>query len=46
MPYKDAYHPKIKSDLKKLDKPVVKELFDTHIDRILNDPRQEGEPLD
>ena len=45
MPYKDAYHPKIKSDLKKLDKPVVRELFDTHIDKILIDPHHAGEAL-
>ncbi len=23
MSYKDAYHPKVKADLRKLDKPVV-----------------------
>jgi mRNA-degrading endonuclease RelE of RelBE toxin-antitoxin system len=45
MSYKDVYHPKIKSDLKKLDKPVVRELFDTHVDKILQDPRQAGEAL-
>ena len=45
MPYKDAYHPKIKSDLKKLDKPVAKEIFDTHIDKILLDPHTAGEAL-
>jgi len=45
MPYKDEYHPKIKGDLKKLDKPVVKDIFDTHIDRILLDPYNAGEAL-
>jgi mRNA-degrading endonuclease RelE of RelBE toxin-antitoxin system len=45
MSYKDEYHPKTKSDLKSLDKPVVRELFDTHIDKILDDPHQAGVPL-
>lgn len=45
MSYKDEYHPKTKSDLKKLDKAVVKEVFDTHIHKILNDPHQTGEAL-
>jgi mRNA-degrading endonuclease RelE of RelBE toxin-antitoxin system len=45
MPYRDAYHPKIKSDLKKLGKPVIRELFDRHIDKILQDPHQAGEAL-
>lgn len=38
MSYKDAYHPKVKSDLKKLDKPVAKEIHDTHLDGILDRP--------
>jgi len=45
MRYKDEYHPKIKTDLKKLDKPVVRELFDTHIKTILDDPYHAGEAL-
>lgn len=45
MSYKDEYHPKTKSDLRKLDKAVVKEVFDTHIDKILNAPHQAGEAL-
>ena len=45
MPYKDEYHPKIKTDLKKLDKPVVKDIFDAHIDKILLDPHNAGEGL-
>ncbi len=45
MPYKDAYHPKIKADFKKLDKPVVREIFDTHIEKILLDPHSAGEAL-
>jgi mRNA-degrading endonuclease RelE of RelBE toxin-antitoxin system len=35
MSYKDEYHPKTRADLKKLDKPVLRELFDTHINTIL-----------
>jgi hypothetical protein len=35
MAYKDEYHPKIKTDLKKLEKAVVKEIYDIHIDKIL-----------
>jgi mRNA interferase RelE/StbE len=45
MSYKDAYHPKTKADLKKLDKPVVRELFDTHINTILGHPYHSGEAL-
>jgi addiction module RelE/StbE family toxin len=44
MPYKDEYHPKVRSDLKKLDKPVVREVFD-HIDKILAGPHKAGEAL-
>jgi len=28
--YKDEYHPRVKSDLKKLDKGVVREIYDVH----------------
>lgn len=38
MSYKDVYHPKVKSDLKKLDKPVVKDIHDIHLDFILDKP--------
>jgi addiction module RelE/StbE family toxin len=38
MSYRDTYHPKVKSDLKKLDKPVVREIYTEHLDRILNKP--------
>jgi mRNA-degrading endonuclease RelE of RelBE toxin-antitoxin system len=44
MSYRDEYHPKIKADLKKLDKPVAREFFD-HIDNILRDPYRTGEAL-
>ncbi len=36
MPYKDEYHPKVKSDLKRLDKPVVKEIHSIHLNNILS----------
>lgn len=45
MSYKDGYHPKTKSDLKKLDKALVREVFDTHIGKILRDPHRTGEAL-
>ena len=38
MPYKDEYHPRIKNDLKGLDKPVKKDIEDFHIEKILKDP--------
>jgi len=38
MSYKDEYHPKIKSDLKKLDKAVAREIYDVHIEKILVTP--------
>lgn len=38
MSYKDEYHPKLRSDLKKLDKAVVREIHDIHLDKILNEP--------
>lgn len=38
MSYKDKYHPRVKSDLKKLDKIVIKEIFDIHIEKILQEP--------
>ena len=41
MSYKDAYHLKVKADLKKLDKPVVKEIYSAHLDTILVKPYSE-----
>lgn len=38
MSYKDAYHPKVKADLKKLDKHAVKEIHSTHLDILLDNP--------
>ena len=38
MSYKDAYHPRVKADLKKLDKLVVKEIHNIHLDSLLDKP--------
>jgi mRNA-degrading endonuclease RelE of RelBE toxin-antitoxin system len=38
MSYKDAYHPRVKVDLKKLDKHVVKEIYSIHLDILLDNP--------
>jgi len=38
MAYVDAFHPKFKSDLKKIDKSVAKEIKEKHLDIILNNP--------
>lgn len=38
MIYKEEFHPKIKSDLKKIDKSVVKNIKKRHLDIILNNP--------
>jgi addiction module RelE/StbE family toxin len=44
MSYSDEYHPRVKSDLKKLDRTVVKDIHSFHLDRILGEPRR-GEEL-
>ena len=44
MPYRDTYHPKVKSDLKKLDKPVIRDIYSKHLDILLDAP-QSGEEL-
>ncbi|MGA1843486.1 MAG: type II toxin-antitoxin system RelE family toxin [bacterium] len=36
--YKDEYHPGVKKDLKQLDKPVVSEIKNFQIPKILQDP--------
>ena len=36
--FKDEYHPAVKSDLKKIDKVVQKEIKEIHIPAILEDP--------
>ncbi len=38
MSYKDDYHPRVKTDLKKLDKVAVKEIHNTHLDILLDNP--------
>jgi len=38
MSYKDAYHPNVKSDLKKLDKSVTRQIHHVHIEAILLNP--------
>ena len=38
--FKDEYHPKIKKDLKLIDKRVINEIKNEHIDKILIDPYQ------
>ncbi len=44
MAFAEAFHPKVKSDLKKIDKSVAKEIKEKHLDIILNDPMG-NEPL-
>ena len=44
MAFADAFHPKFKSDLKKIDKSVAKEIQEKHLDIILNNPMS-NEPL-
>lgn len=44
MSYRDEYPPRVKSDLKKLDKGVVREIYDVHLDKILHEPYS-GEKL-
>ncbi len=36
--FKDEYHPKVKKDLRKIDKSVVSEARSLHIPKILHDP--------
>jgi len=38
MSYKERYHTQVSRDIKRLDKPVLKELFDLHIPRICEAP--------
>lgn len=44
MSYKDEYHPKIKSDLRKLDKGALREIYDIHLENVLHEPYS-GEKL-
>lgn len=43
MSYKDEYHPKVRSDLKKLDKSVAREIHEIHLDVILGEPHASEE---
>jgi len=38
MEYSERFHPKFKSDLKKIDKRVAKEIKEQHLDIILENP--------
>jgi len=38
MAYVEKFHPKFKSDLKKIDRKVAQEIKDTHLDTILKNP--------
>jgi addiction module RelE/StbE family toxin len=38
MEYSERFHPKFKSDLKKIDKSVAKEIKEQHLDIILENP--------
>jgi addiction module RelE/StbE family toxin len=40
MVFVDAFHPKFKSDLRKIDKSVAKEIKEKHLDIILNNPME------
>ncbi len=40
MGYSESFHPKFKSDLKKIDKSVAKEIKDKHLDIILENPME------
>ena len=40
MAFVDAFHPKFKSDLKKIDKSVVKEIKEKYLDIILSNPME------
>lgn len=44
MVFADVFHPKFKSDLKKIDKSVAIEIKEKHLDIILNNPL-ESKPL-
>lgn len=44
MSYKDAYHPRVKSDVKRLDKSVARDIYSVHLSKILHAPRT-GEKL-
>lgn len=43
MSFKDEYHPKVKRDIKKLDREVIQEIFSIHMEKILQGYRLHGE---
>ena len=36
--YKEKYHPQVRKDIKKLDKPLIKEILNKHLQIILENP--------
>jgi len=38
MDYAEEFHPKFRTDLKKLDKNIIKDIRDLHLNNILKDP--------
>ena len=40
MGYSESFHPKFKSDLKKIDKSVAQEIKEKHLDTILENPME------
>ncbi len=38
MTYEKRFHPKIKNDLKKIDRQLIQEIKDVHIDNIIKNP--------
>lgn len=43
--YKDKYHPQVKKDLKKIDKPVQKDIVENQLIKILSNPDEAGNTL-
>ncbi|MGD9707045.1 MAG: type II toxin-antitoxin system RelE/ParE family toxin [Candidatus Delongbacteria bacterium] len=43
--YKDKYHPKVKKDLKKIDKPVQNDIIENQLNKILSNPEEAGNAL-
>lgn len=41
MEYSESFHPKFKSDLKKIDKSVAQEIKEKHLDIILENPLEQ-----
>jgi len=43
--YKEKYHPQVKKDINKLDKPVIREILNKHLLILLKDPIKTGDEL-